>query len=83
MQNIGVKTIICTDISRDGAMRGTNLELYKKLNDTLDLNIVASGGVTDMSDIENLAKIGVYGAIIGKAYYTGAINLNEAVEKAK
>ncbi|MBE6738982.1 MAG: 1-(5-phosphoribosyl)-5-[(5-phosphoribosylamino)methylideneamino]imidazole-4-carboxamide isomerase [Ruminococcaceae bacterium] len=83
MQEIGVKTIICTDISRDGAMRGTNLELYKKLNDTLDLNIVASGGVTDMSDIENLAKIGVYGAIIGKAYYTGAINLNEAVEKAK
>jgi phosphoribosylformimino-5-aminoimidazole carboxamide ribotide isomerase len=83
MQNISVKTIICTDISRDGALRGTNLELYKKLNDTLDLNIVASGGVTDMSDIENLAKIGVYGAIIGKAYYTGAINLNEAVEKAK
>ncbi len=83
MQEIGVKTIICTDISRDGAMRGTNLELYKKLNDTLDLNIVASGGVTDMSDIEKLAKIGVYGAIIGKAYYTGAINLNEAVEKAK
>lgn len=83
MQNIGVKTIICTDISRDGAMRGTNLELYKKLNDELTLNIVASGGVTDISDIENLAKIGVYGAIIGKAYYTGAINLNEAVEKAK
>ena len=83
MQKIGVKTIICTDISRDGAMKGTNLELYKKLNDELTLNIVASGGVTDMSDIVSLAQIGVYGAIIGKAYYTGAINLNEAVEKAK
>ncbi len=83
MQDIGVKTIICTDISRDGAMKGTNLELYKKLNDELSLNVVASGGVTDMSDIENLAKIGVYGAIIGKAYYTGAIDLKEAVEKAK
>ena len=83
MQEIGVKTIICTDISRDGAMKGTNLDLYKKLNDELSINIIASGGVTDMSDIENLAKLGVYGAIIGKAYYTGAINLNEAVEKAK
>ncbi len=83
MQKIGVKTIICTDISRDGAMKGTNLQLYRRLSDELSLDIVASGGVTDMSDIENLAKIGVYGAIIGKAYYTGAINLSEAVEKAK
>ncbi len=83
MQEIGVKTIICTDISRDGAMKGTNLDLYKKLNKELSVNIIASGGVTDMRDIENLSKLGVYGAIIGKAYYTGAINLNEAVEKAK
>lgn len=83
MESIGVKTIICTDISRDGAMRGTNLELYKKLYKELSLDIIASGGVTDISDIVNLAEIGVYGAIIGKAYYTGAINLAEAVNKAK
>ncbi len=83
MQDIGVKTIICTDISRDGAMRGTNLELYKKLNEQLSLNIIASGGVTDITDIENLSVIGVYGAIIGKAYYLGAIDISEAVEKAK
>ena len=83
MQEIGVKTIICTDISRDGAMRGTNLELYKKLKEKLSLNIIASGGVTDITDITKLKEIGVYGAIIGKAYYTGAINLTEAVEAGK
>lgn len=83
MEKIGVKTIICTDISRDGAMRGTNLELYKKLMKELSLNIIASGGVTDMTDIERLCEIGVYGAIIGKAYYTGAIDLTEAVEKSR
>jgi phosphoribosylformimino-5-aminoimidazole carboxamide ribotide isomerase len=83
MQNIGIKTIICTDISRDGAMRGTNLNLYSRLKKELDINIIASGGVTDISDIEKLAEIGVYGAIIGKAYYTGAIDISEAVEKAK
>lgn len=83
MQSIGVKTIICTDISRDGAMRGTNLQLYKALKEKLSLNIIASGGVTDMSDIENLSQIGVYGAIIGKAYYIGAIDISEAVEKTK
>ena len=83
MQDIGVKTIICTDISRDGAMRGTNLELYKQLKDELSLNIIASGGVTDITDIEKLSVIGVYGAIIGKAYYTGAIDLTEAIEVAK
>lgn len=83
MQGIGVETIICTDISRDGAMRGTNLELYKQLKEQLSLNIIASGGVTDMNDIEKLSQIGVHGAIIGKAYYTGAIDLTEAVEKSK
>ncbi len=83
MQNIGVKTIICTDISRDGAMKGTNLQLYKSLKEQLSLNIIASGGVTDMTDIEKLTEIGVYGAIIGKAYYTGAIDIAKAVECAK
>lgn len=81
MQDSGVKTIICTDISRDGAMRGTNRELYRQLSESLDIDIVASGGVSDIEDVEALAALGIHGAIIGKAYYTGAIDLAEAVEK--
>ena len=80
---MGVRTVICTDISKDGAMSGTNRELYKHLNETFDLNLIASGGVTDLSDIEALRDMGMYGAIVGKAYYTGAIDLKEALEKAK
>ncbi|MBR3715014.1 MAG: 1-(5-phosphoribosyl)-5-[Clostridia bacterium] len=79
MQNIGVKTIICTDISRDGAMRGTNLELYRSLSQKYDMNIIASGGVSSLDDVIALRKMDVYGAIIGKAYYTGAIKLSEAI----
>ena len=79
MQDIGVKTIICTDISRDGAMRGTNRELYKQLSESLDVDITASGGVSTLEDVEALAALGIHGAIIGKAYYTGAIDLAEAV----
>ena len=79
MQNIGVKTIICTDISRDGAMRGTNLELYKVLSEKYSVDIIASGGVSSIEDVIELRKMDVYGAIIGKAYYTGAIKLSEAI----
>ena len=79
MQKIGVKTIICTDISRDGAMRGTNLELYKALSQKYDMNIIASGGVSSLDDVIALRKMDVYGAIIGKAYYTGAIKLSDAL----
>ena len=79
MQKIGVKTIICTDISRDGAMRGTNLELYRLLSQKYDMNIIASGGVSSLDDVIALRKMDVYGAIIGKAYYTGAIKLSEAI----
>ena len=79
MQDIGVRTIICTDISRDGAMRGANHEMYRKLSDDLDIDIVASGGVSSMEDVIKLADLGIHGAIIGKAYYTGAIDLAEAV----
>ena len=79
MQKIGVKTVICTDISRDGAMRGTNLELYKALSEKFDMNIIASGGVSSLEDVIALRKMDVYGAIIGKAYYTGAIKLSEAI----
>ena len=83
MQKLGVKTIICTDISKDGAMRGTNLELYKELSEKYSLDIVASGGVSTIDDIKALREMNLYGAIIGKAYYTGAIDLKEAIEVAK
>ena len=83
MQKLGVKTIICTDISKDGAMKGTNLQMYKELSKKYSLDIVASGGVSTIEDIKELRKMELYGAIIGKAYYTGAINLAEAIEVAK
>ena len=80
MRRTGVKTLICTDISKDGAMQGTNRELYRKLTDQFDINIVASGGVSNIEDVKYLAGLDIYGAIIGKAYYTGAIDLEEAVK---
>ena len=83
MQDEGVKTIICTDISKDGAMQGTNRELYKILANTLDLNIIASGGVSSIEDVKALKELNLYGAIIGKAYYTGDIDLESALKVAK
>ena len=83
MEKIGVKTVICTDISKDGAMKGTNLELYKALSEKYSLDIIASGGVSTIDDIKALCQMNMYGAIIGKAYYTGAIDLKEAIEVAK
>jgi len=83
MEQIGVKTLICTDISRDGAMKGTNRALYGELSKECGVDIVASGGVSTMEDVKALADLGLYGAIIGKAYYIGAIDLREAVEEAK
>ena len=83
MQDLGVKTIVCTDISRDGAMRGTNLALYKGLRQSLSMNIVASGGVSSLEDIRLLNNAELYGAIIGKAIYTGAVDLKKAIEAAK
>lgn len=80
MQNIGVKTIICTDINRDGAMVGTNLDLYRTMSRRYNVNITASGGVSSMDDINALNSMDMYGAIIGKAYYIGAIDLKEAVK---
>lgn len=83
MRETGVKTLICTDISKDGAMQGTNRELYRELAEKFDIDIVASGGVSTLDDIRALKKLGLYGAIIGKAYYIGAIDLKEALEAAK
>ena len=83
MQDLGVKNIICTDISRDGAMRGTNLELYRELSAKYSLDITASGGVSSLEDVKRLREMNLYGAIIGKAYYTGAVDLKEAIEVAR
>ncbi|MBE7068150.1 MAG: 1-(5-phosphoribosyl)-5-[(5-phosphoribosylamino)methylideneamino]imidazole-4-carboxamide isomerase [Clostridiales bacterium] len=83
MQNLGVKTVICTDVSKDGAMKGANHELYKKLTEKYSINFIASGGVSSIEDVKTLKKNGVYGAIIGKAYYVGAIDLRQAIEVAK
>lgn len=83
MEEMGVQTIICTDISKDGAMQGSNHGLYRTLQQELNLDLVASGGVSSLADVRALAGLGLYGAIIGKAYYTGAVSLAEAVEAAK
>lgn len=83
MQGLGVSTMICTDISRDGAMRGANLELYRSLAKRQGLQIVASGGVSSLDDIKALREMNLYGAILGKAYYTGAVDLADALEAAK
>ena len=83
MQKLGVRTIISTDISKDGAMMGANHELYRTLAERFDLQIVASGGVSSLDDVKKLRALELYGAIIGKAYYTGAIDLKEAIEVAK
>ncbi|MBQ9249029.1 MAG: 1-(5-phosphoribosyl)-5-[Oscillospiraceae bacterium] len=83
MQEIGVQMVICTDISRDGAMRGTNLELYGQLSKQYSMQIIASGGVSGMEDVRALKELGLYGAIIGKAYYTGALDLAKAIEVAR
>ncbi len=83
MESKGVKTLICTDISKDGAMQGTNRQLYQTLSQQFSMQIIASGGVSSMEDIQALAKLHIHGAIIGKAYYTGAIDLRQAIEVAK
>ena len=83
MQDLGVKTLICTDISRDGAMQGTNRNLYRTLSRRHNMNIIASGGISSIEDIRALREMELYGAVIGRAYYTGAIKISEALEVAK
>ena len=78
MEALGVKTVICTDIAKDGAMAGTNLPLYRELASRYRVNLTASGGVSSLEDVRRLRDMGLYGAIIGKAYYTGALDLREA-----
>ena len=83
LSDIGVKTVICTDISKDGAMQGPNHNLYQEMAKQLDMQIIASGGVYTIADIRRLASMNIHGAILGKAYYTGAVDLSEAIEVAK
>ena len=83
LEKYGVKTVICTDISRDGAMQGANRGLYAEIQNRFRMDLIASGGVSSMEDVRALKAQGLYGAIIGKAYYTNAIDLREAIEVAK
>ena len=83
MEGLGVKTVICTDISKDGAMKGTNLKMYESLSKEYNVDIIASGGVSDINDVKALRSMNLYGAIIGRAYYVGAIDLKEAIEVSK
>ena len=83
MQKLGVKTLICTDISKDGAMEGANHDLYRTLSETFAMNIIASGGVSSLEDVKKLAALNIHGAIVGKAWYTGALDLTTAIEVAK
>ena len=83
MAELSVDNVIITDISKDGAMKGANLQLYRELSKKYSLKITASGGVSSISDVRELRITDIYGAIIGKAYYVGAIDLAEAIEVAK
>ena len=83
LEALGVEAAIVTDISRDGAMKGTNLELYRRIMSEVNLKVTASGGVSTLDDIKALRSLDIYGAIIGKAYYTGAVKLEEALEAAR
>ena len=83
MADMGVKTLICTDISKDGAMQGANHDLYRTLSEQFGMDIIASGGVSSMDDVKRLSSLDIHGAIVGKAYYTGALNLAQAIEVAK
>ena len=80
LEALGVQTVICTDISRDGAMQGTNRELYRSLSQRYKIQLIASGGVSSLEDVKALKNMNLSGAIIGKAYYTGAIDLRQALE---
>ena len=82
LEKLGVKTVICTDISKDGVMSGTNIDLYKSLSEQFSMDIVASGGVSSIENVRTLAEMNMYGAILGKALYTGAIDLKQAISVA-
>ena len=80
---LGVRTVICTDVSRDGMLGGTNVALYWALSQQFDLDLIASGGVSSIEDLQQLKEIGLYGAILGKALYTGALELRRALREVE
>ena len=80
LEQMGVKTVICTDISKDGAMQGTNRELYRRLSREFSMDLVASGGVSTLEDVIALRDMGLYGAILGRAIYNGGVDLKKAIE---
>ena len=82
LEEIGVQTVICTDIARDGAMAGANRALYRELMEACSMDFIASGGVSSLDNIRALKELGLYGAIVGKAYYTGAVDLAAVVREA-
>lgn len=83
MESLGVKNIIVTDISKDGTLEGPNVEMLKKLKETVNIDITASGGIRDIQNIRDLNEIGLYGAITGKAIYAETLSLEEAIEVVK
>lgn len=82
MQELGARTIIYTDISRDGMLAGPNLKAMEEMVKAVDIEVIASGGVKSIDDIRNLKNIGVAGVIVGKALYTGDVDLAEAIRIA-
>lgn len=83
MESLGVKNIILTDISKDGTLQGTNVDMLKELSSTVNVNLTASGGVAGLDDIKKLKELNIYGVIVGKAIYSGFINLKEAINICK
>ncbi|MGM9653207.1 MAG: 1-(5-phosphoribosyl)-5-[(5-phosphoribosylamino)methylideneamino]imidazole-4-carboxamide isomerase [Eubacteriales bacterium] len=82
LEDIGIRTVICTDIAKDGALGGTNRELYARLRASLHMNIIASGGITTTDDLRALSSLNLYGAIVGRVLYTGAMRLRDALAAA-
>ena len=82
LSKMGVNTVICTDISKDGMMSGTNVELYRQLKERFGMNIIASGGVSSIDDVRALSEMDIFGAIVGKALYTGDVDLERAISVA-
>jgi phosphoribosylformimino-5-aminoimidazole carboxamide ribotide isomerase len=82
LESIGIKTIVYTDISKDGMLSGPNFDVYRELSEKVNIKIIASGGVTNLEDIKRLKEMELYGAIIGKALYDGRVRLTDALKAA-
>lgn len=83
LMKLGVRTVICTDISRDGMLGGSNHALYEKLISQFSMDLIASGGVASLEDLRGLRELGMAGAILGRAYYSGAVSIPDALKEAE